>query len=785
MQINATRALATGVLVLAVAGSITCGENLPVPPDPQNVASITVVGGNDQAGVVGQPLPDPVVVVVSDANGDPVPDVRVAFLAPHGSSSPDTAVSSSTGRASTTWALPTATGAATLIAHVAGAPAGELTAVVSATGSAAEADTIFVVSGQDQAGPSSRQLPESLKVGVTDQYGNPVSGVAVTWTWTGDGTVTPASTITDAAGHAAAARTLGGNATTMLSRANADGLKGSPAIFNHRVVQPASVVILTQASANAVSGVPFSRQPAVQVRDGSGAPLDGVGVVVSVESGGGILSGTKTVVSSGGTATFTNLALSGATGAQVLRFTAGPAFALSSPITVTTPSNSDRGVWSAPAQMPLVAVHVTLMPNGKLLLMSRTQQPYVWDPTDPNSFTQVPTGTNLFCSGHTLMADGRVFVVGGHIAEDTGLPDANIFDPATNTWSRQPNMLKGRWYPTATVLSNGEILVTGGRDEMSAYAETPEIWTGTEWRRLTGTGVPRPLPYYPRMFVAPNGKTFFAGEWETSRYFDPSGNGRWEPVINRVIRETRDYGSAVMYEPGKIIYIGGGGQAAGKLPENTAEIIDLNQGSPSWSLTGSMAFRRRHMNATLLPDGQILATGGTSSQGFNNASGAVHAAEMWNPATGQWTIMAASAIDRVYHSTALLLPDGRVLLSGSGEGGGGVNERTYEFYSPPYLFKGPRPTITSAPATVSYGQNFQVQTPDAAVVSKVTWIRLGSVTHAFDASQRFMSLSFSTGAGELSVTAPANANGAPPGHYMLTILNGTGVPSVAKIVRIQ
>ena len=147
--------------------------------------------------------------------------------------------------------------------------------------------------------------------------------------------------------------------------------------------------------------------------------------------------------------------------------------------------------------------------------------------------------------------------------------------------------------------------------------------------------------------------------------------------------------------------------------------------------------------------------------------------------------LAANAVDRMYHSTSLLLPDGRVLFAGSGEGAGGVDQKTYEIYSPPYLFKGARPTITTAPASVSYGQSFQVETPDAASIQKVSVIRLGSVTHAFDLSQRFLSLSFSAAGGQLSVIAPASGNLAPPGYYLLTILNGSGVPSISKIVRIQ
>ena len=235
-----------------------------------------------------------------------------------------------------------------------------------------------------------------------------------------------------------------------------------------------------------------------------------------------------------------------------------------------------------------------------------------------------------------------------------------------------------------------------------------------------------------------------------------------------------------MYAPGKILVMGGGDP-----PTNTAEVIDLNQSSPTWRAVQSMAFARRQLNATLLPDGNVLVTGGTSSPGFNDPAGAVHAAELWNPTTEQWTTLASSSgIPRVYHSTAVLLPDGRVLSMG----GNGYLQT--EIYSPPYLFKGTRPTITSAPTSVVYGQSFFVETPDAAAISKVTMLRLSSVTHAFNMSQHISTLSFSQAAGGLNVVAPSGAavaspaTVAPPGHYLLFILNGSGVPSVGRIVQV-
>jgi hypothetical protein len=196
-----------------------------------------------------------------------------------------------------------------------------------------------------------------------------------------------------------------------------------------------------------------------------------------------------------------------------------------------------------------------------------------------------------------------------------------------------------------------------------------------------------------------------------------------------------------------------------------------------------MAYPRRHLNATVLPTGEVLVTGGSSGTEFNDVANAVRAAELWNPTTGTWTTLASNAVNRVYHSTSILLPDGRVLHAGSGARLKPY-ERNAEFFSPPYLFKGPRPTITAAPSNLGYGTSFSVSTPEAEEITKVSLIRIGSATHAFDMNQRFQRLSFTREAGALTIAAPANRNRTPPGHYMLFLLDGNGVPSVAKIVRV-
>jgi hypothetical protein len=233
-----------------------------------------------------------------------------------------------------------------------------------------------------------------------------------------------------------------------------------------------------------------------------------------------------------------------------------------------------------------------------------------------------------------------------------------------------------------------------------------------------------------------------------------------------------------MYDEGKILYVGGGRTT------NTAEIIDLHASAPAWRWTGSMAFPRRHHNATVLPTGEVLVTGGSRGTSFDDQTRPVRAAELWNPVTGAWTTLASNAVTRTYHGTSILLRDGRVLHAGSGSSTT-PHELNAELFSPPYLFKGARPTISSAPTAVRYGTSFSVGTAQAQSISRVSLIRLGSTTHAFDMNQRFQRLSFTRQSGALTVTAPTNRNRTPPGHYMLFILNGDGVPSVARIVRVR
>jgi PKD repeat protein len=437
-------------------------------------------------------------------------------------------------------------------------------------------------------------------------------------------------------------------------------------------------------------------------------------------------------------------------------------------------TSADAGSWTAPSSWPVVALHLSLLPDGKVLAFGHEGQPQLWNPST-GAFTEVSLGTELFCAGHTLLADGRLLVAGGHISDNHGLPDINVFSPGSQTWARSGTMQRGRWYPTTTMLSNGDVLIMAGADEAGLHVPVPEIWSSGSIRRLTTASLER--PYYPRLFLVPNGEIFYVGELKTTRYLNTTGTGTWRYGSDRLYG-SREYGAAVMYDAGKILYVGGGRTT------NTAETIDLTSSAPAWRWTGSMTYPRRHLNATVLPTGEVLVTGGSSGTGFNDVALGVHPAEIWNPRTGTWTVLAGNTINRTYHATSLLLPDGRVLHAGSGDAFGTPPERNAELFSPPYLFRGARPTIGSAPTSIPYSSTFQVTTPEAAEISKVSLIRLGSTTHAFDMGQRFQSLLFQRGTGALTITGPTNPNVTPPGHYMLFVLNADSVPSVAKIIRV-
>jgi hypothetical protein len=464
---------------------------------------------------------------------------------------------------------------------------------------------------------------------------------------------------------------------------------------------------------------------------------------------------------------------------------------------INTPNNPVTGD-------PVVPVNMVLMDNGSVLFWDGgpnclgAVSPTTWNP-QTGVFTAVPLELqqevrDIFCSHQTVLANGNIVVAGGHDCTSTtfiGTNIANLFNPSTGQWTFLPNMNDRRWYPNALTLPDGRVLVTAGAATSNTnYDPIPEIYdpVANTWTKLTNANLT--IPDYPFMFVLPNGNVLAAGSDEAAMatYELNVGTQTWTTVDPNVL----DAGSAVQYLPGMIMKAGSSYLSAP--PDNgggapsfaNTYVINMNLATPTWQQTASMAYPRTHLNLTILPDDTVLATGGSTDIGGVNPANAVYAAELWSPLTQTWTTMASEQVPRLYHSTALLLPSGQVMVAGGGRNF--FNNIAYpniEIYSPAYLFKGSRPTITQAPATnLGYNQNFFIGTPDAVNIASVALIRNGSVTHAFNTDQSYIPLTFTQANGGLMVQSPANNDVAVPGYYMLFIVNKQGVPSIAPMVRL-
>ena len=467
----------------------------------------------------------------------------------------------------------------------------------------------------------------------------------------------------------------------------------------------------------------------------------------------------------------------GALPEEEARSTAAPPAAVVPPsgaADLTTAAPIDSGAWGPLLDWGVQAKHMVTLSTNKVLVWSTGDNARVWDPTT-GTFTLTPaTFADLHCAGQTTLSDGRVIVVGGQNgAPHDGHNITSLFDPISQTWTRGADMTDLRWYATSTTLADGKVLATSGDAPDGSRSQIPELYdpaTNT-WTRLTGAV--RDQALYSFMFVLPNGKTYEAGPKASTATIDHSGTGSWTAGPAAPWSTSGYSESDVMYRPGKVLRAGGGDPAIKR-----AAVVDMTAASPAWREIAPMAFARRRMNLTLLADGSVIAIGGTASSDSETA--AVLAAEIWDPNTEQWTTVAAMAEARMYHSSAVLLPDGRIVVGG-GEAAGRLRA---QIYSPPYLFKGPRPTIQNAPGAAAYGSSFSFTSAEAADLASVALIRPSAATHAIDMNQRYVPLAFTRSGTTVTVSAPASGGIAPPGDYMLIAKSSAGVPSVASWIRI-
>jgi Domain of unknown function (DUF1929)/Glyoxal oxidase N-terminus len=458
---------------------------------------------------------------------------------------------------------------------------------------------------------------------------------------------------------------------------------------------------------------------------------------------------------------------------------------------------AERGRWDTlPILMPINPVHVALMYNSKVLVISgsgndpnnKNFQAGVWDPVSGNVKT-FPIAWDMFCNGMVILPNGRPLVLGGTLKYDDflGEPRTATFDPNTETFSDTALMNGGRWYPTGTVLGNGSVLVVSGLTNTSSTVNTSvQIRVAGNWTNA-GT-IFAGVPLYPRQHLLPNGKVFESGANRDSKLFDPATN-TWFEVATTNLPANRDYGTSVLlpltpandFKP-RVMILGGVSPNA----TNTTELIDLSVSQPAWVNGPPMANARIQLNATILPNGKVLVSGGSSND--ENGATAALETELYDPDANSFTIASSMVFPRLYHSNTILLADATVLAVG-GNPTRTVYEPHIEIYSPPYLFNSDgspatRPVITASARDIHYGKDFYLRTPYPADIKSVVLVRPGAVTHAFDMEQRLVGLTFTYTNGQLYVTAPRSGNIAPPGYYMLFILNSKGVPSKASFVRL-
>jgi hypothetical protein len=496
------------------------------------------------------------------------------------------------------------------------------------------------------------------------------------------------------------------------------------------------------------------------------------------------------------------------------------------------------GRWELlPFHSGVLAVHAALLPRGKVLFFAgsgssatRFASPdfgnpakqiftsVVWDPTaaGPGGFFHPEIlfaadhrPFDFFCGGDAFLADGRLLSAGGTIGYNPfrGRKDACTFDPLTEQWTFTGQMQHGRWYPTLVTLGDGRVLAATGLTEAfdEPHNETVELYspaTGKWEAHGFFPGFPG-LPLYAHLFQLADGRIFFdGGRMDDELQVDPclldltKHPIHTDPVPGLAGGNMRNQAASVLLPPAqgqKIMVLGGG--PAGK-PDKTdaidsVDVADLGAAQPHFQAAEPLCFARLHLNAVLLPDRTVLVTGGSLKQ--EDQPLARLQAEIYDPATGHWTPVARAKVPRLYHSTALLLPDGRVVAAGGNpEGGTHVQwdqdpeeEMRLEVYSPPYLFKGPRPTLGAVPVEWGYGQPVELPSPQAGQLRWAHLIRPCVTTHSFDGSQRLVDLPIATqGAGKLRVQVPANRNLAPPGWYMLFVVDQAGVPSVASWVHL-
>lgn len=463
------------------------------------------------------------------------------------------------------------------------------------------------------------------------------------------------------------------------------------------------------------------------------------------------------------------------------------------------------GQWGPLKTWPFAFASATNLPDGRILAWGGNNPrsfnggtftyAAVWDPVT-GQITNVNHPTHsMFCGVPVMLEDGRILVNGGDHNNTSSVKSTSTFDYMTQTWTRIQDMAVGRWYPGTVALPNGQVFTAVG-DPGSAY---PEIWTpGTGWSYLNGASLQtaiidyptltEPKNWLPHLHLAPNGEIFHSGHTPQMHYIDPAGNGSVTPVALTNGWNTANTPS-VLIDEGKLLKAGGALYATNNPSTTKSAVIDLNSGVPSQAPTADMHFPRIFHNLVVMANGETIALGGnTTGLKFDDA-GSQLTPEIYNPTTQTWRQVADIAVPRNYHSVALLMTDGRVWSGGGGLCNCSADHQDSQVYSPPYLFNpdgslATRPEIADAPNVVSNGQAINVAASPG--ISKFNMVRMSATTHALNSDMRFLNVPFVVeNNGNYVLNLHTNRNVMTPGYWMLFAMDGQGVPSVAKIVKVS
>jgi Galactose oxidase-like, Early set domain len=470
-----------------------------------------------------------------------------------------------------------------------------------------------------------------------------------------------------------------------------------------------------------------------------------------------------------------------------------------------------RGWWSIAAYtLPSRSTHTTLLSNGKVLLIAGsgndgaqfaagTFRAEVWDPTT-GTFTPLDVPEDMWCGGHVTLRDGRVLIMGGTKSYPnpatgknfTGLKSSFIFDPDTNQFTKINDVQTGHWYPTLTKLGNGNVWAAGGLNENAEGTVATEIYSSSQNRWLSGGEVHQTWNYwgtYPHMILLQDGRLFYSGAHTfgqnigTGAALYNTATGVIEDVPGLRMPGTRDQAGSAMLPPAqqqRVAIFGGGDTENNAAGIPLTDVIDLTQVSPHYHGAQDMpGLGKGYVNTVILPDRTVLTTGGAR----HNRTDEVNTSALFNPITESWTSAADNPLARQYHSSAVLLPDGRVVTLG-----GNPADNTWELrisiYEPPYFFRGTRPSLVDAPTLAQRGSEAQIQA--TGEVQYVNLIAPMSVTHQTDPNMRLVDVPFVRQPdGTLTLTIPDNPNLLPPGPYMLSVVDSNGIPSKARWVTVS